>query len=165
MSPEDDPQRDAVYKFEDAFPWAWQNSMTLAQCRMLVRSACQAYGVEPPTVVQHKRRSLSWCIPSRRQISLQAVGPGNRGGKNASTALHEAAHQIVYDYCGDRVQDHGMTFCGVYFWLLVKAGWPEVAIHAVARSVGLRWADRPPAAFLRSQKERPLGRPAPRKTG
>jgi hypothetical protein len=142
-----DGQREDLYDFEDRFPWANHNNATLAQCREIVRAACAAYGVKPPTVVQHKQRSMSWCIPARRKISLQGNGPGNKGGKNAATALHEAAHQIVYDLCGNRVDDHGPTFCGVYFHLLTMAGWPAAAIRAVAREHGVRWAERPPEWF------------------
>ena len=108
-----DRQVEDLYDFEDRFPWANHNNATLAQCRTIIHAACTAYGVKPPTVVQHGN-SLSWCIPKRRKISLQGSGRGNKGGKNAATALHEAAHQIVYDLCGNRVQDHGPTFCGVY---------------------------------------------------
>lgn len=142
-----DPQKEKLYDFEDRFPWANQNNATLAQCREIIRAACRVYGVKPPTVVQHKQRSMSWCIPVRRKISLQADGPGNKGGKNAATALHEAAHQIVYDLRGSRVADHGPTFCGVYFHLLTMAGWPAAAIRAVAREHGVRWVERPPEWF------------------
>jgi len=86
-------------------------------------------------------------MPSRRKISLQGIGPGNKGGKNAATALHEAAHQIVYDLCGNRAQDHGPTFCGVYFHLLTMTGWPAVAIRATAREHGVKWVERPPSWF------------------
>ena len=146
-NPKNDPQRENLYDFEDRHPWANQNNATLAQCRQLIRAACQAYKVKSPTVVQHKRRSMSWCIPARRKISLQATGTRNRGGKNAATALHEAAHQIVFDLCSNRVADHGPTFCGVYFHLLTMAGWPASAVRAVAREHGVKWVERPPEYF------------------
>ena len=140
-----DRQRKAIYDFEDRFPWANHNNATLAQCRGLIAAACEAYGVKAPTVTQHRKRAMSWCMPVSRKISLQATGPGNRGGKNAATALHEAAHQIVFDLCGNRVDDHGPTFAGVYFHLLTMCGWPAAAIRAVAREHGVRWVERPPA--------------------
>ena len=115
------------------------------QCRGLIAAACAAYGVKAPTVTQHRKRAMSWCMPVSRKISLQATGPGNRGGKNAATALHVAAHQIVFDLCGNRVDDHGPTFAGVYFHLLTMCGWPAAAIRAVAREHGVRWVERPPA--------------------
>lgn len=142
-----DPQREKLYEFEVRFPWANQNNASLSQCRGLIRAACAAYGVKAPTVVQHKKRSMSWCIPVRRKISLQASGPGNKGGKNAATALHEAAHQIVYDLCGTRAADHGPTFCGVFFHLLTMAGWPDTAVRAVAREHDVKWVERPPEWF------------------
>lgn len=145
-----DRQAEAVYDFEDRFPWANHNNATLSQCRDIIRAACAAYGVKPPTVVQHKLRAMSWCIPARRRISLQAAGPGNKGGKNAATALHEAAHQIVFDICGNRVDDHGPTFCGVFFHLLTMAGWPASAIRAVAAEHGVRWVERPPSYWAKS---------------
>src|SRR6185437_7149844 len=86
-----DRQRERLYDFEDRFPWANQNNASLAQCREIIHAACKAYGVIPPSVVQHKRRALSWCMPSRRKISLQGIGPGNKGGKNAATALRITA--------------------------------------------------------------------------
>lgn len=142
-----DRQREKLYDFEDRFPWASQNNASLAQCREVIRAACAAYGVKAPAVVQHRKRALSWCMPTRRKISLQGLGPGNKGGKNAATALHEAAHQIVYDLCGNRAEDHGPTFCGVYFHLLTMVGWPAVAIRATAREHGVKWVERPPAWF------------------
>lgn len=144
-----DRQGENLYDFEDRFPWANHNNATLPQLRGLVRAACEAYGVKPPTVTQHHKRSMSWCVPRLRRISFQATGPGNRGGKNTATALHEAAHQIVYDYCGDRAHDHGPTFCGVYFHLLTMSGWPAGAIRAVAREHGVSWVERPPEYFKR----------------
>lgn len=153
-----DPQRERLYAFEDRWPWAWQNNCTLAQCREAIRSACEHYEVPPPTVIQHKRRSLSWCDQVNRRISLQAVGPNNRGGKNIATALHEAAHQIVYDLCPDNTQDHGPVFCGIYFLLLWEAGWPIEAIRAVARKHRVRWVLRPPSWFGRGPEAGRLGK-------
>lgn len=148
-----DRQREDLYDFEDRFPWANQNNATLEQCREVVRSACDTYGVSPPTVVQHNKRSLSYCLPHSRRISLQAAGPENKGGKNVATALHEAAHQIVFDLRGNRVEDHGPTFCGVFFHLLTMAGWPAAAIRAVAREHGVRWVERPPEWFKRGSRK------------
>lgn len=153
--PDGDPQREKLYDFEDRFPWANQNNATLAQCRDVIRAACKTYGVKPPTVTQHNLREISWCMPVRRKISLQGVGPGNKGGKNAATALHEAAHQIVWDLCGARAADHGPTFCGIFFHLLTMVGWPAVAIRATAREHGVKWVERPPEWFKRHGRNRP----------
>jgi hypothetical protein len=159
-----DKHAESIYEFEDRFPWANHNNATLAQCRDAIRSACTLYGIEPPAVIQHRRASMSWCESAKRRISLQAAGAGNRGGKNVATALHEAAHQITYDLCHDRAQDHGPTFAGVFFFLLERAGWPRSAIHAVAREHKVKWVERPPAWFRRreSQKAPALRRAAGR---
>ena len=64
----------------------------------------------------------------------------SRRGKNVATALHEAAHIIVFDKFGDKPQDHGPTFMGVYLWLLTTAGVaPRIALEATARANGLKW--------------------------
>jgi hypothetical protein len=133
-------QRENIYRFEDDFPGWSRNQLTLAECRTLIRSACAAYGVPAARVRQHHQRSMSWCIPATGLISLQARGPQNRGGKNAATALHEAAHHIVYALYGNRVDDHGPTFAGVYLALLVKANVaPRAALEAQMRYRGVKW--------------------------
>jgi hypothetical protein len=136
-----DPRREAVYEWEDAwYDWG-ANTCSLTHCRALIATACAHFKVEPPRVKQHNKASLSYCIPTAGIISLQAVGsrPG-RGGKNPATALHEAAHYIAHRKYGERIQDHGPTFLGVYMWLLEEAKVaPRVALHASARSHGLRW--------------------------
>lgn len=143
-----DPSTEKVYEWENSWPQWNYNSLTLDGCRQLIHLACKQYGIEPPTVTQHNVRSLSWCIPTRRIISLQAVGPNNRGGKNASTALHEAAHQIAWDGFGNKIDDHGPTWLGIYMWLLEKAEVaPAVALHATARAHGLKWRYMPPSRY------------------
>ena len=136
-----DPHREAVYEWEDSwYDWG-ANTCSLTDCRALVRTACAHFKLPPPAVRQHNKAALSYCIPAHMVISLQAVGsrPG-RGGKNPATALHEAAHYIAWKKYGERIQDHGQTFLGVYMWLLEEAKIaPSVALHASARSHGLRW--------------------------
>lgn len=141
-----DPQKDALYEWEDSF-WGWnRNLVSLAECRRYVETACAYYRVRPPKVTQHHVCSISWSIPSESVISLQAKGskPG-KGGRNIPTALHEAAHHIVYWTFGERVQDHGPTFLGVYLWLLEKADVaPAAALWGSAKGKGLRWRLMPP---------------------
>lgn len=140
-----DPGTEKVYDWEDDWTQWNYNSLTLAGCRELIRTAAAKYDLPPPTVKQHNVRSLSWCIPTRNQISLQARGPDNRGGKNAATALHEAAHYIAWHYFGNRIDDHGPTWLGIYLWLLEAAEVaPPLALHATARARGLRWRHMPP---------------------
>lgn len=139
-------QRDAVYQFEDDWP-AWnRNQLTLAQCRTLIRSACEHYRVPHPRVRQHKVRAMSWYMPAKRLISLQAVGPDNKGGKNSATALHEAAHHIGFRLYGARIDDHGPTFVGIYLHLLVKACVaPRPALEAQLRYRRVKWIEKAPA--------------------
>lgn len=141
-----DPNKEAVYEWEDDwYDWS-SNTCSLKECRRLILWACKAYGVDPPVVKQHHKRTYSWSMPAAGVISLQAKGakPG-RGGKNPATALHEAAHHIVYAIFSDRPQDHGPTFLGIYMWLLTEARVaPEVALHSSARARNLKWRILPP---------------------
>lgn len=144
----DDPQRHLVYDWEDT--WRdWQlNTLTLTECRYAVRTACKRYGIKPPRVKQHNRRSLSWC--DGKIMSLQAKGFRRRGGKNLATVLHETAHCIVLRVFGHRVHDHGPTFLGVFLWLLEEARVaPRAALFASARSHGLRWREMSPVRCRR----------------
>ncbi len=136
----DDPSRDAVYAWEDSWREWNQNTLTLTECRSLVRRACRAYRIAHPTVKQHGD-GLSWSVPSLKKISLQSESrtPGN-GGKNKATALHEAAHHIAFHRYGERIQDHGPTFLAIFMGLLVQFGAaPAEALAASARKHGLRW--------------------------
>jgi hypothetical protein len=143
-----DPHSKRVYAWEDSWPQWNYNSLTLASCRTLIAVACKQYRLLAPRVIQHNKRTLSWCEPVKDRISLQGVGPNNRGGKNAAVCLHEAAHHIAWKYFGDRIADHGPTWLGIYMWLLESAEVaPAVALHASARKFGLRWRRLPPSAL------------------
>lgn len=146
-----DSQQDALYEWETKWRDWNINSLTLSECRAAIRTACARYKVRPPAVKQHNLRSLSWSIPypAPGWISLQAVGPRGRGGKNLATALHEAAHHIVYALFGNRPSDHGPTFLGIYIWLLVEAEVaPASALYPSARAAGLKWRHMPPTLAL-----------------
>lgn len=149
-----DPQKDKLYSWEDEW-WGWNlNLCSLAVCRRYVETACAYYRIAPPRVRRHMECSLSFSIPAESVISLQGVGskPG-KGGLNPATALHEAAHHIVYWTFGESVQDHGPTFLGVYLWLLAKAGIaPGEALEASARARGLHWRLMPPTRPETGQK-------------
>lgn len=130
----DDPQKARLYAWEDSF-WGWNyNLVKLSKCREVIRFAANLYGVAPPSVRSHHKVSMSWSIPQSREISLQSKGsvPG-KGGLNYPTALHEVTHQIIWDYYGASVQDHGPEFVGVYMWLLAQAG--IVPYDALAESL------------------------------
>jgi predicted SprT family Zn-dependent metalloprotease len=54
--------------------------------------------------------------------------------------MHEAAHHIAWHLYGERIQDHGRAFLGVFIDCLVKAKVaPRIALEASARAEGLRW--------------------------
>lgn len=146
-----DPQIDPLYAWEEAWVDWNTNSLTLAECRSVIRTACKKYGVAPPPVRQHKTTAASYCEVVERHVSMQAVGlrkHPHRGGKNKSQSLHEATHWIVHHYCGERPQDHGPTFLGVYLWLMGAARVaPISALTASARAYGLKWVHRPPSWF------------------
>ncbi len=116
-------------------PWNVK-SLTIEECRWWVAEACKRFDISPPRVTRHYTKEYPWCNVTRRVISLSPKG------MNAATVLHEVAHQITWDYFGDSAQDHGRTFIGVYFHLL-ECGRvaPRVALHASARSHGLKWRE------------------------
>lgn len=142
-----DSQKQAVYDWEDSF-WGWyHNVVPLKKCREVIQFASGLYGVEPPTVRSHRKVSMSWSIPQYRRISLQSVGQKGPtyGGLNIPTALHEVSHQIVWDYYGDTVEDHGPEFVGVYVWLLSEAGMaPAAALYASLDEAEIRYRMSPP---------------------
>jgi hypothetical protein len=135
-----DPRRQAVYQWEDSWPGWNYNSIGIKDCRILIRRACKWYKVKPPTIVHHNVRSMSFAIPTKNYISLQGGEHKERGGRNVPTALHEAAHHIAWSLHGDRIQDHGATWLGIYIDLLIRARVaPAVALEASARSFNLKW--------------------------
>lgn len=141
----EDPQKQKVYDWEDAWgPWAL-NSLTIAQCRDWIEGACQLWGVDPPQVTQHRTREESYCHVKWGVISMQGGKHGGRGGKNCAITLHEAAHWIVFQKFSDQPQDHGPTFFGVYIWLLENSRIaPREALQASARAFGIHWRELSP---------------------
>ena len=80
-------------------------------------------------------------MPTVDRISLQGGAPRAPGGRNVATALHEAAHHIAWYLHGDRIQDHGRTFLGIYLDLLIRAKVaPRVALEASDRAHKLKWS-------------------------
>ncbi len=135
-----DPHKDNVYAWEDSWPGWDKNHIGIRACRDLIHRACDHYKVKRPVVRVHHVRSLSFSIPSKDYISLQGWAFEGQGGLNVATALHEAAHHIAYALHGERIQDHGSTWLGLYLRLLVRACVaPQIALEASARSFGLRW--------------------------
>lgn len=140
-----DPQKKAVYNWEEAWgPWNY-NSLTLDECREWIEGACKLYGVEPPPVREHTNDD-SWCDIRLGVISMQGGKHGARGGMNCAIALHEAAHWILFQLFEDRPQDHGPMFFGIYIWLLENSRIaPREALQASARAFGITWRTMDPA--------------------
>jgi hypothetical protein len=133
-----DPQKEAVYSWEASWLSWNQDLLTLAECRVMVRTACRRAGVPYIPVRLHPGWSEYDCIANK--ISLQRRGSRGRGGKNPAQVLHEVAHYVVFYRSGWRPQDHGPTFLGVFLWLLASAKVaPRVALEASARAAGLKW--------------------------
>lgn len=136
-----DPHQQALYSWEDSWPGWSRNHITFKACRGLVFLACDAYNVKRPTVLVHPQRTFSWSMPTRNRMSIQGGEHRGPGGLNVATAMHEAAHHIAWNLYGDRVQDHGRTFLGIYLDLLVRAKVaPRLALEATARAQGLKWS-------------------------
>lgn len=141
----EDPQKAALYAWEEAWgPWNY-NSLTLTECRAYIEHACRLYDVEAPRVRQHRTKAYSWCHVTMGVISMQGGKHRARGGRNPSQCLHEVAHWIVFKKWGDKPQDHGRTFLGVYLWLMAEARLaPPTALVASAREFNLQWREMRP---------------------
>jgi len=135
-----DPWRDTVYEWEDSWPGWGKNHISLKAVKALIAHACDQYEVPHADVTQHLERTYSWSRPTTDDISIQGGKHRAKGGRNVATTLHEAAHHIAWHLHGDRIQDHGRTFLGIYLDLLIRAKVaPRVALEASARSFKLKW--------------------------
>ncbi len=135
-----DPHRNAVYQWEASWPEWNRNLIGLPACRKLVWAVCDHHKVPRPTVVEHSGGSYAWSMPAHNRISIQGGEHLQRGSRNVPTALHEAAHHIAWHKYGEKIQDHGPTFLGLYMDLLERAQVaPRVALEATARSHQLKW--------------------------
>ena len=137
-----DPHKESVYRWEASWGHSWNNNhITLRSCRMLVALACDTYKVPRPKIKRHlAAKGFSWSAPRRGEISFQAGEHRGYGGMNVPTTMHEAAHHIVWHLHGERVQDHGRTFLGIFLDLLTRAKVaPRIALEATARAAGLKW--------------------------
>ena len=135
-----DPHKEQVYEWEDSWPGWNRNHIGINACRKLVAVACGHYKVKCPTVTVHHKRSILFLNTDERLHQLQGWGYEDRGGLNVPTALHEAAHHIAWTLHGDRIQDHGATWLGIYLDLLIRAKVaPEVALIASLKSFQLKY--------------------------
>lgn len=137
-----DPQRIAVYRWENRWHDWNQHTTKLSLLRTLIRHACRLYSVPPPIVTWGAARepykpaikSNSEFDPNTNVILLR------KHQWNMAIALHEAAHAIVWHRFGQQRIDHGPTWLGIYLWLLVNNETaPRVALEASAREDGLHW--------------------------
>lgn len=149
-----DPWQKAVYGFEDDWPEACADSLTLRQCGELIKLACAAYGFKAPPVRLDKTAKLSYCYADGSGLYLIKTQ------LNKFVALHEATHYIADKIYGQEPEDHGFEFQGVYFYLLSCAELaPVVALQASAKERGLIWRTTPPPCLTKTQKARPRKRP------
>lgn len=134
-----DPWGKAVYGFEDDWPEANVDSLTIRQCEVVIKLACEAYGLESPKVGYDRKAKLSYCYADGSGIHFATTQ------RNKFIALHEAAHFIVDKLRGQDIEDHGLDWQGVYFHLLKHAEIaPLCALKASAKERGLHWHVTPP---------------------
>jgi hypothetical protein len=135
-----DPHKDDVYRWEETWPGWSHNHLNLRQCRELIRMACDHYKVKCPTVTQHKGGTWAWSAPTLNRISMQGGEHMRQGSRNVPIVMHEVAHHIAWNLHGERIQDHGQTWLGIYLNLLVIAKVaPRLALEATLRSFNLKW--------------------------
>jgi hypothetical protein len=134
-----DPWGKAIYGFEDDWPEANVDSLTLSQCAALIKLAVSAYELEPPKVGYDRKAKLSYCYADGSGIHFAKTQ------RNKFIALHEAAHFIADKLHGQDIEDHGAEWQGIYFHLLKHAEIaPLCALKASAKERGLRWHVTPP---------------------
>lgn len=130
-----DPQKKRVYVWENEwFDWC-RGNLNLSECRAVVKWACDLYGLKTPRVAQHDDRSYSYC-----QMDPKPLINFRSDQKNASVALHEAAHYICDTIFGGDLEDHSPQWMGIFLWLLEGARIaPRTALHASARAKKIKW--------------------------
>jgi hypothetical protein len=134
-----DPWGKAIYGFEEDWPEANVDSLTIRQCEVIIRLAVEAYGLEPPKVAYDRKAKLSYCYADGSGIYLA------KSQRNKFVALHEAAHFIADKLYGQEIEDHGRDWQGVYFHLLKHAEIaPLCALKASTKARGLHWHVTPP---------------------
>jgi hypothetical protein len=125
-----DPQLKSVYSWENKMGWNGSD-ISRMHAVMLIEQACRKYKVKSPIIKFHTSRALPYSVPEENIISLQT-----HRYLNIPITLHEAAHHIVWNLYGCRVQDHGPTFMGVYLDLLEGS---DIDAYESAKNHGLKW--------------------------
>lgn len=139
-----DPWQTAVYAFEYAWSDWRRKTLTLAEVRAGISQACRLYGLRAPRVGAHSGNAYSWSGSGRISFKKRHLNP--------AIALHETTHYITDAIFGESLEDHGVFFQGVYFYLLHTAGLaPESALRAAAREHGLKWRYLTPKMVKRLQ--------------
>lgn len=138
----EDPQKAAVYAWEEGW-YDWNiSSLTLREIRRYVQRACRLYSVPTMKVRGHKGGMWTTYDPDAESVTFH---PHQR---NLAVTLHECAHHILFQVCRQEAdedsdgnfEDHGSEFLGVYLFLLNEFGVaPLVALTASAKDAGLRF--------------------------
>lgn len=146
-----DPWGKAIYGFEEDWPEANVDSLTLNQCEILIRFACDAYGLVPPVKIGYDRKAqLSYCYADGSGIFFAKTQ------RNKFIALHEVAHFIADKLFGQEIEDHGKQWQGVYFYLLSKAEIaPLCALKASLKDRGVPWHKTAPKEVAKWQSQPP----------
>lgn len=136
--------REAAYTWEGQWKhWNLKMFDSLYGPRHWVRWACRKYGTKPPAVHPLPAKGeLTYYGSLTHTIHLQPQH------WNISTVLHEAAHCILFRKTGERFEDHGKEWLGVYTWLLIQSKhWPTIALSSSAKAAGLPWHPLSPTAL------------------
>ena len=137
----DDPQRDAVYKWESKFAGWNESKLSVSECRAILRRACRAFNVEVPLITTRKGRDCHY-VYNRTNGKPDVIRLGRETGRNEAAVLHEASHHILRKLNLGKM-DHGPTFLGLYLRLLeMNEVAPRGALYAWARIHGLRWRSK-----------------------
>lgn len=137
-----DRQCKAVYAWEMEWVEWNKETLSLVQARRYIAEACRVFGVDKPAVRQHKSNedSITWTPTSILEMIIPPYIDLNADHKNPAICLHEAAHHICFSLHGNRPENHGPTWLGIYLALLILAKVaPKEALYATARKHKLRW--------------------------
>lgn len=113
-SPQCDPQREEVYRWERKFRSLWyDHGMTFKEARELLRKMCARYDTEPPVLKSVKEAPWTAIAEGDERIVVNR----DRAKPTAVLVAHEAAHIIQHGH-GDPGPDHGPLWLGIYIDLL-----------------------------------------------
>lgn len=130
-----DPQKDALYAWEDTWRYFGERTCTRAQARRFVRKLARIWRVPMPTMRFLRRGVKEW---SSMTGPLMVV---NYDHCNEAILAHEMAHYVTdsnYDVL--TIAAHGPEFVGVYLEMLLEAQVaPRVALEASLRDKGIKW--------------------------